>query len=556
MSLDLSRILEEFPYLQPKQESRPGRAVAYRLDLPVFPRGRSFAWAELRLGHGFPEHGRARIVLSPDAVLRVPHVESTGALCIDGDPGPRGLSPEDRLRLLLWRYQTLFLEPWLKGDLDGDFDSEPLNYWEIRVAQARSREDPVTEIWTVDDCPERPMVREGRLLLPGRIVVAAGEELPLTNRIVASLGPRATQRIRVRLADIPIAYPLTPQTWPQDQSELNSLLKGRLTSEQQMTFCHPIRNVARGEHRIVLLRNHEYGFAFLLPGGPPTVVARGKTTKAYPAPATPHPLSVTRIDPSWTVGRGQYPVVYQRQRLRLVVLGVGALGSPVVEHLARAGIGRIDLVDADVLSTANVGRHLLGVDDVGHPKAEAIARRLTLMHPATRIESFKVTGEAWLRDHALRQVDLVIDLTGEPDVRWSVEKARERHPCPLLIGWMEPYVAAAHACVLPAGSSWSKGVHDPMKDLQAVTWPEGVISREPGCSSRFQSYTAVAASHAVALIAEKALELADNPAQLPHITSWVRGQKYLDHHYRNLTLREWAQVAAAHDGMIIERPFI
>ena len=95
-----------------------------------------------------------------------------------------------------------------------------------------------------------------------------------------------------------------------------------------------------------------------------------------------------------------------------------------------------------------------------------------------------------------------------------------------------------------------------MKDLQAVTWPEGVISREPGCSSRFQSYTAVAASHAVALIAEKALELADNPAQLPHITSWVRGQKYLDHHYRNLTLREWAQVAAAHDGMIIERPFI
>jgi len=56
--------------------------------------------------------------------------------------------------------------------------------------------------------------------------------------------------------------------------------------------------------------------------------------------------------------------------------------------------------------------------------------------------------------HTLEEVDIVLDLTGEPDVRWCIEQARLAMPRPLLIGWMEPYVAAAHACMLPAGARW------------------------------------------------------------------------------------------------------
>ncbi|MCK7472154.1 MAG: hypothetical protein MZU95_16405 [Desulfomicrobium escambiense] len=90
-------------------------------------------------------------------------------------------------------------------------------------------------------------------------------------------------------------------------------------------------------------------------------------------------------------------------------------------------------------------------------------------------------------------------------------RARRRNPCPLLLGWMELFVAAAHACVLPANVTWFQGAYDPMNDLNAADWPDAVVIQEPGCSSRFHSYTAAAATHAVAIVAEQAIKLIDAP---------------------------------------------
>lgn len=551
MIFDLSQLKDVYPHLQPVR--RPKGETAYRLPLPALPSSMSFEWAEIRIERGFPETGYAQIYLSPDAVLRVPHVERTGRLCMEGDPGPGSLPAEDRILLLLQRFKDYFLTPLLGDQLARDFESEPLSYWDIRVKKERSIVDPVSHVWTVNDCPESATVTEGRLFLPSRVVVAAGEDEPLTNRIARSLGPRGSQRVRVRVADIPIDAPLTPLSWPRNAEEIDRLLHARLTPKQQRVFLSP-KGAARGEHRIVLLRNQEYGFAFLLPGGPPTLVRRGQTVKAYPCPKL-LPLGVSRVDPSWTVGRDQHPEVKERQQRWVVVLGAGALGSPLIEHLTKAGVGRITVVDPDILSTANIGRHLLGLDDVQRPKAAAVAQRLKRAQPAAEIEDCYGTAEEWLDRNSLREVDLLIDVTGEPDVRRSVELARNRHTCPLLIAWMEPYVAAAHACVVPAGVRWLLDSRDRMRDLEAVDWPEAVYDREPGCSSRFQSYTAAAAAHAVALTAEKALSLIDDPHQEGHISSWVRGQEFLNRHARELTLRDWAREATWHDGLMIRRPF-
>ena len=556
MSLDLIRLQADFPCLIPEPQRRDRGATAYRLQSPTFPWGREFAWAELVLPRGFPEHTEARIVLSPDAVLRIPHVEDDGALCIEGDPGPgRGCSTEDRIALLLLAYQEKFLEPWLTGKLDGDFLEEPLNYWRIQVGRARSPRDPAWGVWTVDESPSQPVVKEGLLLLPGRIIVAAGEDAPITSRIIRSLGTNASQRIQVLVADIPISRPLTPVTWPRSVSDMDWLLTGRLRPAQREQFRHPLRNRGRGVHRIVLLRNPTCGFAYLLPGGPATVVDDGKRKRTYPSLSDVLPLKVTRLDPSWTVGRDQHPEVSHRQQQHVLVLGAGALGSPVVDHLAKAGVGFITLVDGDDIAPANLGRHLLGAESIGQYKAEAVAHRVNLGHPATVVTPQKMTAERWLRENTLSGVDVVLDLTGELDVRWHVDQARRYHPCPLLIGWMEPYVSAAHVCALPVGIPWVKGPEDQLHDLEAVTWPDEVIRQEPGCSSRFQSYTAAAAAHAVALVAENALKMIDGNVSAPRVASWVRGQRFLDEHWPGLVLREWAALAAPHDGLVMERPF-
>jgi molybdopterin/thiamine biosynthesis adenylyltransferase len=558
MSLDPFRLQQDFPYLIPRPEARPHGATVYRLRLPILPRDREFAWAELLLPKGFPEYASAKIMLSPDAVLRIPHVEGNGALCIEGDPGPgQGYSTEDRVLLLLLAYQEQFLEPWITGKLDSDFSKEPLNYWLLEVCRLRSSRDPVQSVLTVDECPAHAMVREGVLLLPSRIVIAAGDDLPITNRVIRSLGAKATQRIRVLVADIPISHVFTPSTWPRGASDLGRLLRGRLRSPQREQFQTPLRkrHRARGVHRIALLRNPNCGFAYLLPDGPPTVVSEGIRKKAYPSLRTPLPLRVARLDPSWTVGRDQRPEVAHRQTQHVLVLGAGALGAPVVDQLAKAGVGRITLVDMDYLAPANLGRHLLGAESIDQAKATAVAQRINLGQPATVVTPQVISAEQWLKGNSLSNVNLVMDLTGDPNVRWHVDQARQRDPCPFLVGWMEPYVAAAHVCLLPSGIPWMQGTMDPMDGLQAVTWPDEVIRQEPGCSSRFQSYTASAATYAIALVAENALEMIDGSNRGSKIISWVRGQHFLDRHFPGLELRQWAQPATSHNGLVIERPY-
>jgi hypothetical protein len=557
MSFDASRLQSDFPWLIPEPLGRDKGVTAYRLKLPEFQWGREFAWAELVLPPGFPERAVARIRLSPDAVLRIPHVEDSGFLCIEGDPGPSyGYSANDRALLLLLAFQEKFLNPWLVGELDGDFSTEPLNYWFIKVDKARSHVDPVRAVWTVDECPTRSNVREGLLLLPCRTVIVGDRDMPLTNRIINSLGnAKASQQIRVLIADIPLSHPLTPATWPHTASDLDQLLTGRLRPAQRSLFRHPLRRRCGSVHRIVVLRHTTCAFAYLLPGGPATVVDLGKGKKTYPSLSTPLPLCVTRLDPAWTVGRDQHLEVAHRQTQHVLVFGAGALGSHVVESLARAGVGFITLVDGDDFSPANLGRHLLGADAIGQRKVNAVAQRVNVAHPASLVRPMVMKADKWLDSNTLAGVDLALDLTGEPDVRWQVEHARRKHPCPLLIGWMEPYVAAAHVCSLPTEEFWFQGTEDMMQKLEAVDWPVDVIAQEPGCSSRFQSYTAAAAAYAVALVVESALKMVDGVVDEARVISWVRGQRYLDAHRSDLSLRGWAVAAAPHDGLVIERSF-
>jgi hypothetical protein len=317
-------------------------------------------------------------------------------------------------------------------------------------------------------------------------------------------------------------------------------------------FGKKTRRRERAIHRIVLLRAPDCSFGFLLSGGPPTVVERGRSKRAYPTKQM-LPLLVERIDPLWSCGRDQHSEVFGRQQRHILILGAGALGSSVIDQLAKAGVGNISVVDPDFLSTANIGRHLLGAESIGNAKVSVLARRISLSNPAVKVTPYIDSAQSWINKYTLSNVDVVIDLTGEPDVRWHLEQARKEYPRPLLIGWMEPYVAAAHACMLLADKCWMFTSSDPLELLQAVEWPNDIMQREPACSSKFQSYTSAAATHAVALVSEAALALIDNQINNSVVRSWVRGQHFLDSHYSGLKHRDWAKKAAPFDGISMER---
>lgn len=139
MTVSLDNYLAAHPGLQPEISGKQDGVRRFPLILPALHEDRSFKAAWLVLPAEFPETGSAHILLSPDAILRIPHVESDGKLCIEGDPGPlSGANAEDRIAELLHAFDEKFLHPWCSGLLDGDFAKEALNYWLIQCKRHRT----------------------------------------------------------------------------------------------------------------------------------------------------------------------------------------------------------------------------------------------------------------------------------------------------------------------------------------------------------------------------------------------------------------------------------
>lgn len=525
------------------------RERKFLIDLPEMPAGRSLGEAYLVIPDRFPD-ARLKVCLSSSLALTVPHVERSGKVCFDGDPGPRaGLGHSDRVNYTLERFILDFVIPWGARELDNEFEKEARTYWELYVGTVSSAADAVTEVYTLDAWSADIRTYAADLVLPGRWVLA-GRDSRLVDAVKKSLSARINQVIKTRVLQIPVPNEFTPLTWPRNRKDIERLIHSRVVGQADEILSQFIKS--RELYRVVIFSTPNCDYPYLLPGGPPVPRKALKGVKPIPADRLV-PLVSNRLDPSWTYGRDKHPKVLMRQQKHIVVFGAGALGSPIVDQLARAGVGRISLIDPDFFQPPNVGRHLLGLSSLGLGKASQVCAHVSAANPACSLYPFATTAEKWLSENGLYGIDAILDLTGEPDVRDAVQKARGQLHIPLLIGWMEPYVAAAHACVLLPKDDWTTSNNDPLEMLQAVTWPDDVISFEPACNSEFQAYTASAALHAVALIAEAALALVDDELSRSIIKSWVRGQQYLDLHYPGLILRDWAVAARAHDGLVIER---
>ena len=81
----------------------------------------------------------------------------------------------------------------------------------------------------------------------------------------------------------------------------------------------------------------------------------------------------------------------QLQDSKVLVFGVGGVGGYVCEALARAGVGRIDVVDKDVVDITNLNRQIIATTDtVGLPKVEACKARMESINPEIRCEAKKL----------------------------------------------------------------------------------------------------------------------------------------------------------------------
>lgn len=103
---------------------------------------------------------------------------------------------------------------------------------------------------------------------------------------------------------------------------------------------------------------------------------------------------------------------------KIALIGCGAIGGYLARNLAQMGAGRdegrLSLLDSDTLETTNLGRHWLGLQEVGLNKAEACKRRIDTELPGAAVSAWPLNLAERL--DRLQEFDLVIDATGEHDV--------------------------------------------------------------------------------------------------------------------------------------------
>ncbi|MGA1374485.1 MAG: molybdopterin-synthase adenylyltransferase MoeB [Flavobacteriales bacterium] len=109
---------------------------------------------------------------------------------------------------------------------------------------------------------------------------------------------------------------------------------------------------------------------------------------------------------------------------RVLVVGSGGLGSPLLLYLAAAGVGHITIVDFDCVEDTNLQRQVLfDGRDIGRPKAEAAAERLRALNPHIHVEARNVRFTSENARALVRDSDVVADGTDNFATRYLVNDA-------------------------------------------------------------------------------------------------------------------------------------
>jgi len=109
---------------------------------------------------------------------------------------------------------------------------------------------------------------------------------------------------------------------------------------------------------------------------------------------------------------------------KVLVVGSGGLGSPVLLYLAAAGIGTIGIVDFDVVDDSNLQRQVLfGVNEIGKPKVEAAKQRLQALNPHIQFILYNTQLTSQNALDIIKDYDLVADGTDNFPTRYLVNDA-------------------------------------------------------------------------------------------------------------------------------------
>jgi molybdopterin-synthase adenylyltransferase len=121
------------------------------------------------------------------------------------------------------------------------------------------------------------------------------------------------------------------------------------------------------------------------------------------------------------------------RKAKICVVGVGGIGNPVVTQLVAMGIGKIKIVDRDVIEISNLHRqHIYTEADIGRVKVEAAKDRLIQINPNVEIEALPISVTKYTAEKIIEGYDIVVDALDSIDARYALNDACIHLKIPLI----------------------------------------------------------------------------------------------------------------------------
>lgn len=513
-----------------------GACHGWCLPLPIDYLGQSRElW--LILPPGFPADP-VRAFVFPAAFLHWPHAETDGHLCLWPEAlSPVAYTPEAQMDRCLERIQDIL---GLIGDdadprqREAEFAREWLSYWaqaatgSYRAAsQALLVTPPPTETTVLATCMVPSRDKQQTKLLVGSETAALRAWREALGEPKADITDAGA--LFVSLARAPIG---APKTLEQVRELLGESTPALESLEHYLQRPEPapfwvVLAVRNADPQVVA--------ALELVPNPPSGVRtphqrdqkrRQREWKRVAAHAWRVRVQpIERADPAWVHGRGFDAEAIALCGKRVTVIGCGSLGGLVTQSLAHAGIGRLTLVDPEILEAANLGRHVLDATALGRAKAPALASRLRAQLPHLDVQAISHRIQDPVAAVALENVDLVICTAADWPAERFLMEAMAGRGIPLLLSWAEPHALAGHSAVDTTGGQRLEHLfdHDGLAIHRKTAWSETEWAL-PGCSASHQPGTFNRLQHVAGLIVEHAIDVLLQAASPDEHRIWLGDQ--------------------------------
>ena len=157
-----------------------------------------------------------------------------------------------------------------------------------------------------------------------------------------------------------------------------------------------------------------------------------------------------------------------------LVIGAGGLGSPVALYLGSAGVGRITVVDDDVVDGTNLQRQIAHtLDRIGCPKAESVRTAIAAINPDVLVTPLVQRADTALLNVLVAQADVVLDCTDNFTTRHAINRACVIHGKPLVSG----------AAIRMDGQLSVYDTREPTQPCYACVFPEDSGVEETRCAA-------------------------------------------------------------------------